>query len=158
VSTIRRPRKRDGRSSDGDLIHVDGNQPRLRDELVVTLPGVDPACGGDDDSVYVAIGGIVQPWCAAKDIDGVVLAAQQPVRAKARDLFAPAGRAASRCVRRQFWGRRGLRRPARWRPRSLPATSSAVPESAGSERNRNASAFSSGQAASVMTIFSLSAM
>jgi hypothetical protein len=40
----------------------------------------------------------------------------------------------------------------------LPATSSAVPESAGSERNRNASAFSSGQAASVMTIFSLSAM
>src|SRR5208337_5590947 len=80
------------RSADGDLTHVDGDQQRLRDELVVTLPSVDPPLGGDDDPVYFAIvGGIVQSGCAAQDIDGVVLTAQQPVGAEARDLFARVG-------------------------------------------------------------------
>src|SRR5271168_3788717 len=77
------------RSADGDLTHVDGDQQRLRDELVVALPAVNPPLGGDDDPVCFAIvGGIVQSGCAAEDSDGVVLPTQQPVGAKARDLFA----------------------------------------------------------------------
>ena len=52
----------DVRSADGDLAHVDGDQQRLRDELVVALPGVAPSCGGDDDAIDVAVvGGVQQP-------------------------------------------------------------------------------------------------
>src|ERR1700756_5083227 len=79
-------------SADGDLAHVDGDQQRFRDKLVVALPGVNPPRGGDDDPVYFAIvGGVVQSGCAAEDIDGVVQATQQPVWAKARDLLAGMG-------------------------------------------------------------------
>ena len=46
---------RDVRSADGDLANVDGDQQRLRDELVVALPGVAPSRGGDDDAVDVAV-------------------------------------------------------------------------------------------------------
>src|SRR6266700_618301 len=77
------------RSADGDLAHVDGDQQRLRNELVVALPGVAPSRGGDDDAVDVAVaGGVEQPGGPAEDVDGEVMAAQQPVRAEAGDLLA----------------------------------------------------------------------
>src|SRR5947209_10714557 len=77
------------RSADGDLTHVDSDQQRFRDELVVALPGVASSRGGNDDAVDVAvIGGVQQPRRPAEDIDGEVMAAQQPVRAEARDLLA----------------------------------------------------------------------
>jgi hypothetical protein len=76
-------------SVDGDLAHVDGDQQRLRDALVVALPGVASSRGGDDDAVDVAVAsGIEQPGGPAEDVDGEVMAAQQPVRAEARDLLA----------------------------------------------------------------------
>ena len=68
------------------LAHVDGDQQRRRDELVVALPGVAPSRGGDDYAVDVAIvGGVQQPGRPAEDVDGEVMAAQQSVRAEARD-------------------------------------------------------------------------
>src|SRR6266568_1747218 len=77
------------RSADGDLAHVDGDQQWLRDELIVALPGVAPARGRDDDAVDVAVaGGVEHPGRPAEDVDGEVMAAQQPVRAEARDLLA----------------------------------------------------------------------
>src|SRR6266571_9070723 len=76
-------------SADGDLTHVDGDQQRLRNELVVALPGVAPSRGGNDDAVDVAVaGGVEQPGGPAEDVDGEVMAAQQPVRAEAGDLLA----------------------------------------------------------------------
>src|SRR5215471_12274190 len=76
-------------SADGDLAHVDCDQQRLRDELVVALPGVAPSRGGDDDAIDVAvIGGVEQPGGPAEDVNGEVMAAQQAVRAEARDLLA----------------------------------------------------------------------
>jgi hypothetical protein len=64
---------RDMRSADGDLTHVDGDH----DDLVVTLPGVGPSRGGDDDAVDVAVvGGIQLPGRPAEDVEGEVMAAQ----------------------------------------------------------------------------------
>src|SRR5260370_34606841 len=47
-------------SADGDLTHFDGDQQRLRDELVVALPGVAPSGGGDGDVVHVAVVGCIE--------------------------------------------------------------------------------------------------
>src|SRR4029077_18616664 len=77
------------RSADGDLAHVDGDQKRLRDALVIALPGVAPTRGGGDDAVDVAgVAGVEHAGRPADDVDGEVMAAQQSVRAEARDLFA----------------------------------------------------------------------
>src|SRR6202040_2241158 len=77
------------RSADGDRTHVDGDQQRLRDALVIALPGVAPSRGGNDDAVDVAVvAGIAQPGRPADHVDCEVRAAQQPVRAEARDLLA----------------------------------------------------------------------
>ena len=71
------------------LAHVDGDQQRRRDELVVALPRVAPSRGGDDDAVDVTVvGGVQQPGRPAEDVDGEVMAAEQSVRAEARDLLA----------------------------------------------------------------------
>src|ERR1017187_3302056 len=48
------------KSPDGDLAHVDGDQQRLREELVVALPGGAPPRGGDDDAIDVAVVGGVE--------------------------------------------------------------------------------------------------
>src|SRR5260370_35336516 len=58
-------------SADGDLTHVDGDQQRLRDELVVALPGEAPSGAGADDVVHVVVdGGIEQPGGPAEYGDG----------------------------------------------------------------------------------------
>ena len=74
---------------DGDGTHVDGDEQWLGDELVVALPGVASSRGGDDDAVDVAVvGGVEHAGRPADDVDGEVVAAQQPVGAEARDLLA----------------------------------------------------------------------
>jgi hypothetical protein len=42
------------KSVDGDLAHVDGDQQRFGDQLVVALPRVDPPGRGDDDALDLA--------------------------------------------------------------------------------------------------------
>src|SRR5260221_8562440 len=76
------------KSTDTDLAHIDGDEKRLVDALVVALPSVAASCGGDDDADDVAIvGGVQHPGRSAEDVDGEVMAAQQPVRPEARDLL-----------------------------------------------------------------------
>src|SRR5882762_5858839 len=71
------------KSADGDLAHVDGDS---RDLVLVVQPG--SSRGGDDDAIYVAVvGGVEHCGRAGVDVDGEVVAAQQPVRAEARDLL-----------------------------------------------------------------------
>src|SRR5262245_41680365 len=56
----------------------------IRRELVV-----GPSRGGEDDAVDVAVaGGIELRGHRAEEVDGEVMAAQQPVRAEAQDLLA----------------------------------------------------------------------
>src|SRR5271165_4502899 len=79
----------DGRSAERDLTHVDPDQERIPDRLIVAFERIDAPLRGNDDPVHVAvIGGIVQAGRAAEDVHRVVVPAEQAIRAKARDLRA----------------------------------------------------------------------
>src|SRR5947209_17388112 len=68
--------RRDVRSAGGDGTHVYGDEERLRDALVVAVPGVASSCGGDGDAVDVAIvAGVEHSGRPANDVDGEVMSA-----------------------------------------------------------------------------------
>src|ERR1700733_7618305 len=71
-----------------DVAHVDGDEQRFLDRLIVPLPGVNAALRRDNDSVNVTVfRGVVKTGCAAQDVDRVVVPAEQPIGTKAGDLL-----------------------------------------------------------------------
>src|ERR1700733_4591463 len=72
-----------------DPSDVDRHEERFWDELVVALVGVDAPFRGEHEAIdLLIIRGVVQPGRSTQDVNGVVVTAQEPVRAKAKDLLA----------------------------------------------------------------------
>src|SRR5580704_10178644 len=72
----------------GDLAHVDCDQQRLFHKLVIAFVGIHPTLGRHYDALHITVvRGVVEPGGTAKNVDRVVMTAQQSIGSEAGDLF-----------------------------------------------------------------------
>jgi hypothetical protein len=84
----RQPEAHDRSSEKNDFSHVDGDEERFLHKLVIAFVGVDSPLGRNNNTVHVTVfRGVVEPGSSPKDVNGVVVTAQQAIWAEARDLL-----------------------------------------------------------------------
>ena len=73
---------------ESDFAHIDVDQQRFLHKRVFDLMRIDsPFCWKDYPIDLTIIGGVIESRCKAKDVNIVVMTAQQPIRTKTEDLY-----------------------------------------------------------------------